>query len=365
MGNRVQRVRTEVSEPQMAQAIIEAWRDMFGTVPAKEQVALVLAQNSLETGARKSMWNYNIGNITTNGKDSYDYFDDLKTDEQITPGVWKKMNLKYRAYPTLKDGAKDYLKLLSSKHYSNAWEHIKNPDPAAFSKALKQSGYYTANEAPYTKTLSSLFGKYNKSNAYEVARSGKVEPVKDTTMPKEKDDLMEKYLAHQKNTGYDPYAELAGHSTPASSPSVSNLDGILNSFLQQISASEKLNKKLYKQYLPSNNIVITIKADYTNAIEFSRILCTALNEELVADAFTHGDEQTIEVECNIPGPAEDCYKAVQQLTNAVASAFKKATVKIGGIEVKTQFSMNKKSSYEEISVKTATNQYRKFLLKFV
>lgn len=362
MGNRVQRVRTEVSEPQMAQAIIEAWKDMFGTVPFKEQVALVLAQNSLETGSRKSMWNYNIGNITTNGKDSYDYFDDLKTDEQISPGVWKKMNLKYRAYPTLKDGAKDYLKLLSGKHYSNAWEHIKNPDPAAFSKALKQSGYYTANEAPYTKTLSSLFGKYTKSNAYETARSGKVEPIKDINMPK-KDDLIERYLAHQKSTGYDPYEQLIGHDV--SSKTFNGLDSILNNFLKQIAASEKLNKKLYKKYLPSNNLVIRISADYNNAIEFSRILCTALNEELLADANTHSDDHLVEVECNIHGPSQDCFDAVQQLTDAIASAFQTATVKIGGIKIKTQVSMNKKSSYEQISVKTATNQYRKFLLKFI
>src|SRR5271166_2100988 len=109
----------------MAQAIIAAWTGMFRTAPSKEQVSMVLAQNNLETGNRKSMWNYNVGNITTDGK-SIDFFDDLATDEQIKPGVWQKMNLKYRAYPSLEEGAKDYLKLLSSGHYAEAWKHILN-----------------------------------------------------------------------------------------------------------------------------------------------------------------------------------------------------------------------------------------------
>ena len=69
MGNRVQRVKTEVSEDQMAQAIIDAWKKLFGNPPAKEQVSMILAQNALETANRKSMWNNNVGNITTDGKE--------------------------------------------------------------------------------------------------------------------------------------------------------------------------------------------------------------------------------------------------------------------------------------------------------
>lgn len=354
MGNRVQRVRTEVPEPQMAQAIIEAWTDMFKEQPSKEQVSLVLAQNALETGHRKSMWNYNVGNITTDGKGTYDYFDDLTTDEQIQPGVWKKMNLKYRAYPSLKEGVKDYLRLLSGKRYSNAWEHIKNPDPSAFSKALKQSGYYTANEAPYTKTLTSLFGQFNKSKSYEAARSGQVAKPKDldqTPGSFDGDALMQKYLAQNKGQTV----------TPANDADLSN---VLNKYLQMVAASEKPNKKLYKKFLPKNDMVISIQSDYDSSVEFARILCAALDEELLADSFTHTDGQSVDVQCSIHGPTLSCFEAVQHVTAAVKDAFKKATGKIGGIEVNTQFIMNKKSSYQQISLNAATTQYRKFLLKF-
>lgn len=165
MGKRVEKFKTPVSEAEMAQAMIQAWEKIFGSKPAKEQIALLLAQNALETGHRKSMWNYNVGNITTTSKSPYDYFDTLPTSEQISPGKWKKMNLKYRAYPDLLTGTIDYIKFLSKNNrYSQAWQHILKPDPVSFSKALKAASYYTANEPPYTKALKSIFDKYVKEN---------------------------------------------------------------------------------------------------------------------------------------------------------------------------------------------------------
>src|SRR5271155_3564381 len=227
MGNRVQRVKTDVSEPQMASAIIDGWQQLFGDKPAKEQVALILSQNSLETGNRKAMWNYNVGNLTTDGKGPQDFFDDLATDEQTAPGVWKKMNLKYRAYPSLVDGVIDYLKLLSSQHYSSAWQHIINPDPEAFSKALHAGGYYTANEAPYTKSLKSLFNQTSNSNSYELAMSGQV---------------------------------AAPTGTPAAPPA-NDVMSILNHYLQMVAASDRSYKGLYKKYLPNNQLLIRVYAN--------------------------------------------------------------------------------------------------------
>jgi hypothetical protein len=332
MGNRVQRVKTDVSEPQMAAAIIDGWQQLFGTKPVKEQVALILSQNSLETANRKAMWNYNVGNLTTDGKGPQDFFDDLATDEQTAPGVWKKMNLKYRAYPSLVDGVVDYLRLLSSKHYSDAWQHIINPDPVAFSKALHAGGYYTANEAPYTKSLKSLFNQTTNSNSYELAMSGQVPAPTGTTGTLPAGDVM----------------------------------SILNHYLQMVAASERSNKKLYKKYLPNNQLVIRVYANsYDNRVEFARILCGALDEELLADAFVHTDGEQVEVECSIHGPQYDCVEAVEQLTSAVAEAFQEATKKVGQITIKTQSLMNKKSSYQPISLKAALVQHKKFLLKFI
>jgi hypothetical protein len=320
MGNRVERIQTNVSDSQMAQAISEGWNELFHSYPNQQQVSLIMAQNALETGQdRKGMWNYNVGNIKAHPKHpesgATDYFY-LHAPEQTAPGKWEKFTMPFRAYPTLQAGVLDYLRLLStSGNYKQAWQHILEPDPVAFSKALKKGGYYTANEESYTRLISNLYGKYMHG--------------------------------------------------PQNSSS-SDMTAILNNYLQQIAASEKRNKKLYKNYLPTNHVVIQIKSDnYINAVEFSRILCAALDEELLSRSFTHTDGNQVEVECAIPGPEYECFETVKQLTNSIADAFKLATIKLGGLKVKTECIMNKKSSYQQISLASANNQYRKFLLKFI
>jgi Transglycosylase SLT domain len=166
----------------------------------------------------------------------------------------------------------------------------------------------------------------------------------------------------QNATGYQP----SSATTMAANVPNINLYDIINQYLQQVSASDRSNKKLYKKFLPNHNILIRIFADdKNNAIEFSRILTAALDEELSASSFIHTNGHQIEIECKIAGPKDICFKTVKELTDAVAEAFEIATKKIGGIQIKTACVMNKKSSYQEIDLKTANLQYRKFLLKFI
>lgn len=330
MGKRVERVRTYVSEPQMASAIISAWTELFGTQPTKEQVGMMLAQNALETGNRKSMWNYNVGNITTDGHGTFDFIDDL------VPG------LKFRSYPSLEEGTKDYLRLLHSKHYSGAWQHIVNPDPVAFSKALKSAGYYgEGSEAAYTKALTGLYGQFSKSDSYEKARAGQV----GTASPE--------MIARKPSTTITP---------------TSSFDEVLKKYIALFSegSMDFSLKRLYKKALPNHDILIQVAApDHISAVEFARILCAALDEDLLATTYTHTDGHLVEVECSIPGPAKECFEAVSQMTNAIADTFKDATSKIGGIKITANCIMNKKSSYQPISFRTADTNYRKFLLKFI
>ena len=330
MGNRVPRIRTNVSETDMANAIIASWQSMFnGQSPSKEQIALILAQNALETNHRKSMYNYNVGNITTNGKGPYNYFDDLTTSEQIKKGVWKKMNLKYRAYPSLQEGMNDYLKFISSGRYASAWEHILHPDPADYSKALKAAGYYTADEKKYTGAVTKLYDSYSKSQS----EGGVAQPQQ---------------IAKQ---------------SPQNN--MSKINDILDKYLQlSIAASENINREMCKK-LPTNDFVIKVSSNnYTNSIEFSRILCAAIEEEIVGSAYTHTDGKNIEINCSIPGPQKECFNAINQLTNSISSLFKEATNEIGKISIDTECIANKKSLYEYIDFNTADIQYKKFLSKF-
>lgn len=345
MGNRVERVQTNVSELEMAQAIISAWQQLFGTPPAKEQVALVLAQNALETGHRKSMYNFNIGNITTSSKGPYNYYDTLTTSEQTSPGVWEKKNLKYRAYNNLQEGVVDYLKFLSnpSGRYSEAWQHILHPNPVSYSQALKKAGYYTANEAPYTKYLTSLFEKFNKSTVFNKP--------KQPSTPTGVEPDMEPDMGS--NTGSDMEPDIFEN----------DLNPVLDQYLDKAASANKGN---YKKYLQNNIINIKVRSsDVVDSIEFSNILCQAIDEELLGESFIHTNGNNVEVECNIAGPTNTCLAAVNELTQIVANKFKLATRKIGSININTNISLNKKSLYKPISLKVAELNHRKFLLKFI
>lgn len=181
-------------------------------------------------------------------------------------------------------------------------------------------------------------------------------------------------MAMNQQTGYQasdkqPSNMLALQNKRPMPAEPNNFMDLLDQFVQSLSASAEVepSKKLYKQMLPNHDILIQISApDYNSAIEFSRILCAALDEEVQATAYPHTDgSQVVEVECSIPGPALECLQTVEQLTNSIAGAFQIATKKIGGITVKTRCVMNKKSFYQQISLRTAETNYRKFLLKFI
>lgn len=361
MGNRVQREKTIVSESQMTQAIINAWKSLFGSEPYKEQVALVMAQNALETGHRKSMYNYNVGNITTNDKSQYDYFDDLTTDEQVSPGQWKKMRLKYRAYKSLDEGVKDYLKFLSnpSGRYAQAWEHIKNPNPTSYSQELKRAGYYTANESAYTKNLNSLFKQYGGSTSQTSTPQISSTP-----------QTSQKPKTPQSSSAIDFDEELNKIQKSLSEPKVQNekdpFEG-LNQITDLYSKmSSNINKKNYFKYLPNNVITIKVASlDIVNSIEYSNILCNALDEELLSKSFVHTENNEVEVECHIPGPKNICLNAVEEVCKLVASNFAQATRKIGSVVVRTQCVADKKSLLPPIKLSLADLNHRKFLLKII
>lgn len=154
--------------------------------------------------------------------------------------------------------------------------------------------------------------------------------------------------------------------TPISPPPDNDVSSILDKYLQQVSAAEKNNHKLYKRYLPDNQILIEANtSNFIDAVEFARILSSVLEEELMVKSSVHSDGEKVEMECSIFGPADDCLNVVQQLSEATAEAFHLATAKIGGIVVKPTCVVNKKSSYQPINFKSASIQYRKFLLKFM
>jgi uncharacterized protein YgfB (UPF0149 family) len=348
MANReVEQKTTPVSEPELVATIISAAKQMFDVDLTKPQVAVLIAHINLETGSSGAGWqgggvgntsmhNYNLGNIQWTPGSGYDYFlgGDRTKDAQ---GNWVKTHFKFLAFPTLEDGVKFYLHNIHNRGGGAVWNAILHADPSAFAHALKQTHYYEEDEKKYDAAMQARLKNFNKGKSYELALS---------KAPSEK--ASPSLLADRSSEG---------------------LEGILEKFLRGfgLAASEQVSlKKLYKEALPNHNILIQINTpDHTSAVEFSRVLCTALDEDLLSTSYPHTDGNLVEVECSISGPQKECFEAVQQMTQAVAETFKDATSKVGGIVIKNKVIMNKKSSYQPISPRTAGTNYRKFLLKFV
>jgi hypothetical protein len=109
------------------------------------------------------------------------------------------------------------------------------------------------------------------------------------------------------------------------------------------------------------NITIKIAADsFIDAVEFGRVLNTALETELNAKSFTHSDNNNVEVECSINGTTHGCLNMVKELSFAMVEAFKIASK----CHVKLAFALEK-SKYNPINLKIAEQSYRQFLLKMV
>jgi peptidoglycan hydrolase-like protein with peptidoglycan-binding domain len=67
----------------------------------------------------------------------------------------------FRAFRTLDEGTADYLALLK-KQFASSWPFVVAGDTAGFAHALKVKGYYTADEAQYTKALKGRRDKFAK-----------------------------------------------------------------------------------------------------------------------------------------------------------------------------------------------------------
>lgn len=345
MGKEVDEKITYVSESEMAQTIKKAWEELYREnpqamvtpSPTQEQIAMILAQNALETGHRKNMYDYNVGNLVA-GDTNYNYY------------FLGKNPRKFRSYSSLLEGTKDYLKLLSQDdRYTKAWKHMLNPDPSKYSKSLKEGGYYTEGEAGYTEIITSLYNKFK--NDPNIKQKLKSELKSKTDLP---DDSLQKLLSGLLTT-----------NAPSSEQQIMNF---LKEFESTTPANDSSNqlqlaasyKKIYQKLLPNHTFLLKIGAKNSiNAIEFSRILSTALDEELLSDSSVYTNGQDVDIECKIAGPALACAGAVQQIASIVSEQFNK----ISADQIYINVHLNEQSEFPEISLQAQETNHRKFLLK--
>ena len=180
--------KTPAPKEEVIKALWQAWEDYFHEIPKRESIWILTSQWALETGWGKSMHCFNYGNVKSREGDGFDYCyfacnEILKkaTAEKYqasspqtakitryrsdgTAIIWfypKHPGCRFRAFETIREGAIDHLSLIH-KRFSRSWPAVLAGDPALYAHMLKLQGYYTADEASYTKTLVSVFGMVSR-----------------------------------------------------------------------------------------------------------------------------------------------------------------------------------------------------------
>jgi hypothetical protein len=184
-------VKTSYSPEELIKSFIEGWKKQFGTMPNKKSIAILWAQNRIETGATSAMWNNNIGNVKyvpSNNPES-----DNNIQYMMLSNVWEIINGKkvvfqpphkatwFRAFPTLTDGVAFHLDFLKNHRYKKAWAAIEAGSPSNFAHLLKEAGYYTAPEEDYSKAIALFFMRFIRDDTYEKVLASLVAP-KPTTI---------------------------------------------------------------------------------------------------------------------------------------------------------------------------------------
>ena len=190
---KVEAVRTPCEPAALGRALGLAWFRLFGAMPARASVDLLLAQWAFETSRGRACYAWNLGNSKATSAWDGDFCErpcnELLTEKQAAdalsraaprtdgPGsdvllggtvgslriVWfyaSNPASRFRAFSTLDAGALDYLDLLHNR-FASAWPHVVAGDPQRFIASLKASGYFAGNERDYLRGVESLSREYS------------------------------------------------------------------------------------------------------------------------------------------------------------------------------------------------------------
>ena len=145
---------TPIKLAELIPALWHAYRAVTGKTPTRQEISLLAAWWGLETGWGKSCHCFNLGNAKSRDGDGrcWCFF---RCNEIINGRVvWfdpPNPGCRFRAFESIEDGAADWVALIHSQFPEAAAALKEGPDQVA--RAAKRRGYYTADEAQYTRTL--------------------------------------------------------------------------------------------------------------------------------------------------------------------------------------------------------------------
>jgi hypothetical protein len=156
----------------MAAILRDSYHHVFGAFPTLATLGTAWSQVALEHASGAAVYCHNLGNITTTGG-AGDYYV-LHVQEQVGPGVWKWMDLKFAAHHDFIDGGRAYWSLLK-RRYASVLPLFAAGDADAAARRLRELRYYTADADKYARGMVGLARRFGSEIV--PALIGKVEPV--------------------------------------------------------------------------------------------------------------------------------------------------------------------------------------------
>jgi len=156
---------TRITAADLMPTVSKCYAEITGDAPDAASLCLIVAQSALETGAWKSIQNFNVGNIRP-GRGWRGQVCQFKCNERIMrDGKWvvewyspTDPRTNFRAFPTLEEGVRDYCRFLGvdttphngkPNRYQDCWDAIveadgDDADVYEFVTELYRAGYFTA-----------------------------------------------------------------------------------------------------------------------------------------------------------------------------------------------------------------------------
>jgi hypothetical protein len=188
---------TPLSLQEASIACLQAHSIVFGVVPGRDELCMMLAQWAEETARGRAMWNNNAGNLRGTGPgglwtviegasevvDGHEFFwrRGAWVDKAGTPApadvAAKLGDNGFAAYSNATEGFAGLLRFVGvashppkPNRFAAAWGAAKRGDVAAYCAGLKAGHYFTADLGIYTRGMNGLFTWVRDSLFVEQAR---------------------------------------------------------------------------------------------------------------------------------------------------------------------------------------------------
>lgn len=153
-GQKVLRIPTPLSRQELVAALRSGHQVRFGAPASIHKLTLTTAHVALENAWGEAIYGYNFGNISAFGWCG-DY-NVIRVQEQVKPGKWQLVDMKFRVYSGPDNGAADYWDVMYTV-FDRSFNMMDYGDPGGFALQLHNERYYTANPEVYSKSLVQVF----------------------------------------------------------------------------------------------------------------------------------------------------------------------------------------------------------------